>query len=81
MKIEWSKLERVMSYGADKLGVNAHGRTDRQTQATTIPEGQDWPRIKTKKIGLKTRRPNPSDDETRITLHHKVNIIAADVLV
>ena len=24
-----------------------HGRTHRQTQATTIPEGQNWPRVKT----------------------------------
>ena len=23
-----------------------HGRTHRQTQATTIPEGQNWPRVK-----------------------------------
>ena len=32
-----------MSYRADKLG---DGRTDGQTQATTIPEGQNWPRVK-----------------------------------
>ena len=25
-----------------------HRRTDRQTQATTIPEGQNWPRVKTR---------------------------------
>ena len=24
-----------------------HGRTHRQTQPTTIPEGQNWPRVKT----------------------------------
>ena len=24
-----------------------HGRMDTQTQATTIPEGQNWPRVKT----------------------------------
>ena len=44
--------ERVMSYHADKQVLIAHtdgrtdGRTDRQTQATTIPEGQNWPRVK-----------------------------------
>ena len=32
-----------MSYRADKLG---DGRTDGRTQATTIPEGQYWPRVK-----------------------------------
>ena len=31
-----------MSYHADKL---VDGRTDGQTQATTIPEGQYWPRV------------------------------------
>ena len=38
-----------MSYRADKLMIDA--RTDthrhRQTQASTIPEGQYWPRVKT----------------------------------
>ena len=34
-----------MSYRADKLG---DGRTDGQTQATTIPQGQNWPWVKTK---------------------------------
>ena len=28
--------------------ITAH--TDRQTQATTIPEGQNWPRVKTSKL-------------------------------
>ena len=38
-----------MSYRADKHVVTAHtdGHTDRQTEATTIPEGQNWPRVKT----------------------------------
>ena len=42
------KLERVSSYRADKQVITAHtdGRTHRQTQATTIPEGQNWPRRK-----------------------------------
>ena len=39
-----------MSYGAENLGVDGHTQrqthTDRQTQATTIPEGQNWPRVK-----------------------------------
>ena len=36
-----------MSYRADKQVLTAHtdGHTDRQTQATTIPEGQNWPRV------------------------------------
>ena len=38
-----------MSYRADKHVVTAHTNrhTDRQTQATAIPEGQNWPRVKT----------------------------------
>ena len=38
-----------MSYRADKLVIDARTdtHTDRQTQATTIPEGQYWPRVKT----------------------------------
>ena len=41
-----------MSYRANKQVITAHmagrtdGRTHRQTQATTIPEGQNWPRVK-----------------------------------
>ena len=40
-----------MSYRADKQVLTAHtdgrtdGHTDRQTQAMTIPEGQNWPRV------------------------------------
>ena len=36
-----------MSYRADKHVVTAYtdGHTDRQTQATTIPEGQNWPQV------------------------------------
>ena len=42
-----------MSYGADKLGVDTHTHTHTgtQTQATTIPEGQNWPRVKNDRIG------------------------------
>ena len=38
----------VVSYRADKHVIDAHpdGHTDRQTQATTIPESQNWPRVK-----------------------------------
>ena len=37
-----------MSYRSDKQVNTAHtdGRTHRQTQATTIPEGQNWTRVK-----------------------------------
>ena len=37
-----------MSYRADKLVIDkhTHGHTDPQTQAMTIPEGQNWPRVK-----------------------------------
>ena len=40
-----------MSYRADKQVIGAHtdGHTDKQTQATTIPEGQNWPRVKKRK--------------------------------
>ena len=51
----WSKfgdpsLNNKMSYCTDKLGNGrtdglTEGLTDRQTQATTIPEGQNWPRV------------------------------------
>ena len=35
-----------MSYHADKLvDGRMDGRTDGRTQATTIPEGQYWPRV------------------------------------
>ena len=37
------------------------GRTHRQTQATTIPEGQNWPRVKIAKI--------PNFDILQATLH------------
>ena len=38
-----------MSYRADKLVIDTHtlGHTDPQTQPMTIPEGQNWPRVKT----------------------------------
>ena len=37
-----------MSYGANKLVIDTHTHehTDPQTQAMTIPEGQNWPRAK-----------------------------------
>ena len=48
----WSKFggpssKPLRSYGADKLGLthtHTDGHTDRQTQATTIPESQNWSR-------------------------------------
>ena len=37
-----------MSYRADKLVIDTHthGHTDPEMQAMTIPEGQNWPRVK-----------------------------------
>ena len=37
-----------MSYRTDKQVIDTHTdtRTDTQTQAMTIPEGQNWPRVK-----------------------------------
>ena len=35
-----------MSYRADKQVIDTHTLTDTQTGAMTIPEGQNWPRIK-----------------------------------
>ena len=36
-----------MSYRADKQVIDTHTLTDTQTGAMTIPEGQNWPRVKT----------------------------------
>ena len=42
----------ILAWTRDKLsrgqasGYRTHRRTDRQTQPTTIPEGQNWPRVK-----------------------------------
>ena len=43
-----------MSYRADKLVIDTHthGHTDPQTQVMTIPEGQNWPRVKTIQKGF-----------------------------
>ena len=35
-----------MSYRADKQVIDTHTLTDTQTGAMTIPEGQNWPRVK-----------------------------------
>ena len=41
----------ILAWTGDKLsrgqasGYRTHWRTDRQTQPTTIPEGQNWPRV------------------------------------
>ena len=43
----------ILAWTGDKLSsgqasdYRTHRRTHRQTQATTIPEGQNWPRVKT----------------------------------
>ena len=46
-----------MSYGADKLVIDARTDTytDRQMQATTIPKGQNWPRVKMRNINYDSR--------------------------
>ena len=35
-----------MSYRADKQVIDTHTLADTQTGAMTIPEGQNWPRVK-----------------------------------
>ena len=46
----------ILAWTCDKLSrgqasdYRTHRRTHRQTQATTIPEGQNWPRVKTSKL-------------------------------
>ena len=52
-KLGGSSLNRWWSFRADKLGVDeyTHAHTDTQihgaeTQPATIPEGQNWPRVK-----------------------------------
>ena len=44
-----------MCYDADKLVIDGHTHTHTHTQATTIPEGQNCPRVKTKATGLRMR--------------------------
>ena len=43
VQIWWAYLERVMSYRADNLNVID---THMGTQAMTITEGKNWPRVK-----------------------------------
>ena len=47
IRIRHQILTLVMSYRSDKLRVDTHTRmhTHRRTQATTLPEGQNWPRV------------------------------------
>ena len=35
-----------MSYRADNQVIDTHTQTDTQIQAMTLPEGQNWPRVK-----------------------------------
>ena len=46
-----------MSYRADKQVIDTHThtdtRTDTQTQEMTIPEGQNWPRVKTESVAIR----------------------------
>ena len=50
----------ILAWTGDKLSsgqasdYRTHRRTHRQTQATTIPEGQNWPRVKSTLIDLRT---------------------------
>ena len=41
--LAWTGLELSCGQASDYC---THGRTHRQTQATTIPKGQNWPRVK-----------------------------------
>ena len=53
-KVFWSSGPNlvILAWSGDKLSrgqasdYRTHRRTHRQTQATTIPEGQNWPRVK-----------------------------------
>ena len=45
-----------MSYRTDKQVIDTHTRTDTQTQAMTIPEGQNWPRVKTENVSVRQTR-------------------------
>ena len=40
--LAWTGYELLCGQASD---YRTHGRTHRQTQATTIPEGQNWPRV------------------------------------
>ena len=42
-----------MSYRADMQVIDTHTLTDTQTWAMTIPEGQNWPRVKITADGLR----------------------------
>ena len=41
--LAWTGVELSPGQASD---YRTDGRTDRQTQTTTIPEGQNWPRVK-----------------------------------
>ena len=69
----------ILAWTGDELscgqasGYHTHrrtdGNTDRQTQATTIPEGQNWPRVKNDEVGepRSIKNPNASNDSHHIT--------------
>ena len=58
-----------MSYRADKLMIDARTdtHTHRQTQATTIPEGQYWPRVK--RCDGQTDTDRRTDGQTENSIH------------
>ena len=45
--LAWTGVELSRGQASD---YRTDGRTHRQTQATTIPEGQNWPRVKNSQI-------------------------------
>ena len=59
-----------MSYCTDKLMIDGqtHAHTHTHTQATTIPEGQNWPRVK--------NYLNSSDMSDKIPQHYSVVIMS-----
>ena len=59
-----------MSYRADKLVIDTRTdtHTHRQTQATTIPEGQYWPRVKTQMKSMELKLDEHEQYSRRSTL-------------
>ena len=77
-----------MNYRTDKLMIDGHTDTHTythtHTQATTIPEGQNWPRVKTwfkfvtcdKNIcsyGMEQKGPTNDQTQYQVQLNQKIN--------
>ena len=66
----------ILAWTGDELSrrqasdYRTHGRTDTQTQATTIPEGENWPRVKSE--WLPTPNP-PHEQQITWTLTNQVS--------